>query len=369
MDEIKLTLDPKEDQNKEQQVAAIQPVKIEQTKLTEKEQEMVDSFSEKIDIKSSNIIMQYGAQAQQKMSSFSDGMLEAVRTKDLGSVGDMVTKLVVELKGFHAEDDDGFFSFFRRAANKLAALKARYDKAEANVDKVCGVLEDHKVTLMKDIAMLDSMYDQNLVYFKELTMYILAGQKKLEKERATTLVALRNKAAQSGLAEDAQAATDFASRCDRFEKKLYDLALTRMISIQMSPQIRLVQNNDVLMAEKIQSTILNTVPLWKSQMVLALGLAHSQEAMKAERAVTDTTNELLKRNAETLKQGTIDIARESERGIVDIETLQETNQKLIETLDEVVQIQKDGTAKRRAAEQELQKIEGQIKQKLLELSH
>jgi uncharacterized protein YaaN involved in tellurite resistance len=369
MDEIKLTLTPGEVNTPQPTVPMmVQPIKLEETRLTEKEQKQVDEFSEKIDIGSAGVIMQYGSEAQQKMSTFSEATLQSVRTKDLGEVGDMVADLVVELKGFDVDDNDnGFFAWLKRGGNKIASLKARYDKAEVNVDKVSAVLEGHEVKLMKDVAMLDELYHQNLTYFKELTMYILAGKKKLTKERATTLVEMRNKAQTSGLAEDAQAANDYANLCERFEKKLYDLELTRMISIQMSPQIRLIQNNDVLMSEKIQSTLVNTIPLWKSQMVLALGLAHSEEAMKAQREVTNMTNELLRKNAAKLKQGTIDIARESERGIVEVETLQETNKLLIETLDEVLAIQKEGALKRRAAEQELAVIEGQIKQKLLEI--
>jgi uncharacterized protein YaaN involved in tellurite resistance len=277
---------------------------------------------------------------------------------------------VVELKGFTVDEDEkkGLMGLFKKSRNRIEVLKANYDKAEVNVDKISGMLENHQVTLLKDVAMLDKMYEMNMAYFKELTMYILAGKKKLEQERATTLVEMRQKAQQSGLAEDAQAANDFAALCDRFEKKLYDLELTRTVSIQMCPQIRLIQNNDTLMAEKIQSTIVNTIPLWKSQMVLALGLAHSEQAMKAQREVTNMTNELLKKNAEMLKTGTIETAKESERGIVDIETLRHTNEMLISTLDEVSKIQEEGRAKRAAAEVELGKIEGQLKQKLLSMS-
>lgn len=342
---------------------------LENTKLTEAEQKMVDDFSEKIDLNDSGIVLQYGSAAQKKIADFSDNALEGVRTKDLGEVGNMITDLVAELKGFNIEPEEkkGFFSIFRKAGSGIAKLKTKYDKAEVNVDRITGVLEDHQNQLLTDIVMLDKMYENNLSYFKELTMYILAGKKKLEQERATTLIELEEKAKTSGLAEDAQAANDFANLCDRFEKKLHDLEMTRTISIQMAPQIRLIQNGDTLMAEKIQSTINNTIPLWKNQMVMALGLAHSTQAMQAERAVNDMTNELLKKNAATLKQNTINIAKESERGIVDIETLKQTNRSLIETLDELNKIQTEGKAKREAATQELGRIEGELKQKLMEL--
>ena len=342
---------------------------LEEQKLSPEEQAQVDSFSEKIDLNDSVIILQYGAACQKKIAAFSDTALEGVRTKDLGETGDMIADLVTELKGFSVdeEDDGGFLGFFKKAGNKIAKLKARYDKAEINIDKIVAELEGHQNQLLKDIIMLDKMYAANLTYFKELTMYILAGKKKLEAERAVTIPELKRKAEASGEANDAQAANDYAQMCERFEKKLYDLELTRTISIQIAPQIRLIQNNNTLMSEKIQSTINNTIPLWKNQMVLALGMAHSKEAMEAQRAVTDMTNELLKKNADALKQGTVDIARESERGIVDLETVQHTNQQLISTLDEVLKIQDEGRAKRRAAETELVRIESELKAKLLEI--
>ena len=341
---------------------------LEEQNLSPEEQAQVDSFSEKIDLNDSVIILQYGAACQKKVAAFSDTALEGVRTKDLGETGDMIADLVTELRGFSVEEDDkGFLGIFKKAGSKIARLKARYDKAEVNIDKIVAELEGHLNQLLKDIIMLDKMYHANLTYFKELTMYILAGRKKLEKERAETIPAMKAKAQASGEANDAQAANDFAAMCDRFEKKIYDLELTRTISIQMAPQIRLIQNNNTLMSEKIQSTINNTIPLWKNQMVLALGMAHSKEAMEAQRAVSDMTNELLKKNAEALRQGTVDIARESERGIVDLETVQYTNQQLISTLDEMLKIQDDGRAKRRAAEGELIRIESELKAKLLEI--
>lgn len=342
---------------------------LENTKLTEAEQKMVDDFSEKIDLNDSGIVLQYGSAAQKKIADFSDNALEGVRTKDLGEVGNMITDLVAELKGFNIESEEkkGFFSIFKKAGSGIAKLKTKYDKAEVNVDRVTGVLEDHQNQLLTDIVMLDKMYENNLSYFKELTMYILAGKKKLEQERATTLIELEEKAKASGLAEDAQAANDFANLCDRFEKKLHDLEMTRTISIQMAPQIRLIQNGDTLMAEKIQSTINNTIPLWKNQMVLALGLAHSKAAVEAQREVSDLTNELLKKNAEALKTGTVAIAEESERSIVDIETVRYTNEQLISTLDEVLRIADEGRAKRLAAENEMIMIENELKTKLLDI--
>ena len=342
---------------------------LENTKLTEAEQKMVDDFSEKIDLNDSGIILQYGSAAQKKIADFSDNALEGVRTKDLGEVGNMITDLVAELKGFNIEPEEkkGFFSIFKKAGGGIAKLKTKYDKAEVNVDRITGVLEDHQNQLLTDIVMLDKMYENNLSYFKELTIYILAGKKKLEQERATTLVELEEKAKTSGLAEDAQAANDFANLCDRFEKKLHDLEMTRTISIQMAPQIRLIQNGDTLMAEKIQSTINNTIPLWKNQMVLALGLAHSKAAVEAQREVSDLTNELLKKNAEALKTGTVAIAEESERSIVDIETVRYTNEQLISTLDEVLRIADEGRAKRLAAENEMIMIENELKTKLLDI--
>ena len=342
---------------------------LENTKLTEAEQKMVDYFSEKIDLNDSGIVLQYGSAAQKKIADFSDNALEGVRTKDLGEVGNMITDLVAELKGFNIEPEEkkGFFSIFKKAGSGIAKLKTKYDKAEVNVDRITGVLEDHQNQLLTDIVMLDKMYENNLSYFKELTMYILAGKKKLEQERATTLIELEEKAKTSGLAEDAQAANDFANLCDRFEKKLHDLEMTRTISIQMAPQIRLIQNGDTLMAEKIQSTINNTIPLWKNQMVLALGLAHSKAAVEAQREVSDLTNELLKKNAEALKTGTVAIAEESERSIVDIETVRYTNEQLISTLNEVLRIADEGRAKRLAAENEMIMIENELKTKLLDI--
>ena len=342
---------------------------LENTKLTEAEQKMVDDFSEKIDLNDSGIVLQYGSAAQKKIADFSDNALEGVRTKDLGEVGNMITDLVAELKGFNIEPEEkkGFFSIFKKAGSGIAKLKTKYDKAEVNVDRITGVLEDHQNQLLTDIVMLDKMYENNISYFKELTMYILAGKKKLEQERATTLIELEEKAKTSGLAEDAQAANDFANLCDRFEKKLHDLEMTRTISIQMAPQIRLIQNGDTLMAEKIQSTINNTIPLWKNQMVLALGLAHSKAAVEAQREVSDLTNELLKKNAEALKTGTVAIAEESERSIVDIETVRYTNEQLISTLNEVLRIADEGRAKRLAAENEMIMIENELKTKLLDI--
>ena len=339
-----------------------------EVQLTPEEQKVVDDFAEKIDITSSALVMQYGSGAQKKIANFSDTALGTVRTKDLGEVGDEIANLVVELKSFDAgEEEKGFLGFFKKQANRLDGMKARYDKAEVNVNKIASSLEGHQVQLMKDIVMLDKLYETNLAYHKELSMYILAGKKRLKRERETTLEELKAKAQRSGLPEDAQAANDFAQQCDSFEKKLHDLELTRMVSVQMSPQIRLVQNNDRLMAEKIQSTIVNTIPLWKSQMVLALGVAHSADAVRAQREVTDMTNELLRKNAEKLKMSTIETARESERGIVDMETLRQTNQSLISTLDEVVKIQEEGKTRRREAEQELGRLENELKQKLLDI--
>ena len=336
--------------------------------LSPAEQKAVLDFAEKIDLTNSGLVLQYGAAAQKNIANFSESTLGAVRTKDMGELGEMVTNLVAELKGFSAEEEEkkGIFGMFKKASNNLQSMKVKYDKAEANVDKIAEQLEAHQVVLMKDIALLDQMYDKNLEYFKQLTMYILAGEKKLAEERNTTLAELYDKAQRTGLPEDAQAANDYAAMCDRFEKKLYDLKLTRQISIQMGPQIRMIQNNDTLMTEKIQTSLVNTIPLWKSQMVLALGITHSKQAMEAQRAVSDMTNNLLKKNADMLKMATIETAKESERGIVDIETLQHTNQSLISTLDEVVQIQTEGRQKRREAEVELQRIEGELKQKLLE---
>ena len=366
-----LTLDPEADAKVVEEAKKATPVTVEDTPLSPEEQKMVDDFAEKIDITNSQMVLQYGAASQKKLSDFSDTALSRVRTKDMGETGKLITDLIGELQGFDATEESnqkGIFGFFKKKVNDLEELKVKYDKADVNVERIKAQLEDHQVVLMKDIAMLDKMYQLNLVYFKELSMYILAGRKKLQQVRDTDLKAAQEKAQRTGLPEDAQAARDLADQCDRFEKKLYDLELTRNISIQMGPQIRLIQSNDTMMAEKIQTTIVNTIPLWKNQMVLALGMAHSQQAMQAERAVTDATNELLKKNAATLKQGTIEIAKESERGVVDIETLKQTNQQLISTLDELNKIRADGKAKRAAAEQELGRIEGELKQKLLEIN-
>ena len=337
--------------------------------LSPAEQKAVLDFAEKIDLSNSGVVLQYGAAAQKNIANFSESTLNAVRTKDMGELGDMVSDLVAQLKGFSAEEEEkkGFLGMFKKASNNLQNMKIKYDKAETNVDKIAEQLEQHQVVLMKDVALLDQMYEKNLEYFKQLSMYILAGEKKLADERATTLQELYAKAQASGLPEDAQAANDYAALCDRFEKKLYDLKLTRQISIQMGPQIRMIQNNDTLMTEKIQTTLVNTIPLWKSQMVLALGISHSKQAMEAQRAVSDMTNELLKKNADMLKVATVETAKESERGIVDIETLQHTNQSLISTLDEVMAIQTEGRQKRQEAEVELQRIEGELRQKLLEV--
>ena len=345
-----------------------EPVKLDDSMLTEAEKKVVEDFSKKIDIMDSNLVLQYGAAAQKNVAGFSENALASVRTKDLGEIGDSLSELVVELKGFGEEEEKkGLFGLFKKAGNKLESMKAEYSKVEANVDRISRELEQHQVVLMKDVAMFDQMYELNLKYYKELTMYILAGKKKLEAVRTTELPALKAKAEQTGAQEDAQRYNDMAQMCDRFEKKLHDLELTRMISVQMGPQTRLLQNNDILMVEKIQSSLVDTIPLWKSQMVLALGMEHSRQATAAQSAVTEMTNELLKKNADLLKMGTIQTAKEAERSIVDIETLQHTNQQLISTLDEVLNIQRDGAAKRKAAEVELGRIEGELKQKLMEL--
>ena len=363
-----LTLDPTPAPAEEPKPAA-EPEPLD-SGLSPEEKKIVDEFAEKIDLRNSAVVLQYGAASQKKVADFSTSTLENIRTKDMGEVGEMVTSLVMQLKNFDATEEapKGIKGWFKKTGNSLEAFKAKYAKVETNVDKIEAMLEGHQVQLLKDIAMLDKMYEMNLTYFKELTMYILAGKKRLADVRANELPALVAKAKQSGLPEDAQAAKDLDDMCTRFEKKLYDLELTRNISVQMSPQIRLIQSNDTMMAEKIQTSIVNTIPLWKSQMVLALGLAHSQQAIEAQRAVTDMTNELLRKNAAALKQGTIEAAKESERGIVDIETLQQTNRSLIETLDEVVKIQNEGREKRAAAETELGRIEGELKAKLLEIA-
>ena len=344
------------------------PVPMDDSLLSAEEKAAVEAFSQKINIMDSNMILQYGAAAQKNVASFSENALQSVRTKDLGEVGKDLSELVAELKGFGEEEEKkGLFGLFKKAGNKLETMKAQYSKVETNVDKIARELEQHQVTLLKDVAMLDQMYELNLRYYKELTMYILAGKKKLADVRANDLPALKVRAEQTGAQEDAQRYNDMAQMCERFEKKLHDLELTRMISVQMGPQTRLLQNNDTLMVEKIQSSLVNTIPLWKSQMVLALGMEHSRQATAAQSAVTDMTNELLKKNADMLKMGTVAVAKESERSIVDMETLQHTNQQLISTLDEVLTIQREGAAKRREAEVELSKIEGELKQKLMEL--
>ena len=366
-----LTLDPAADEKFIAESKKATPVQVEDTPLSPEERKMVNDFAEKIDITNSQMVLQYGAASQKKLSDFSETALSRVKTKDMGETGELITNLISELQGFDAttEQPKGIFGFFKKTSNSIEQLKTRYDSADKNVERIKAQLEDHQVTMMKDITMLDKMYELNLVYFKELTMYILAGKKKLAEVRANDLKAAQEKAQRTQLPEDAQAARDLADLCDRFEKKLYDLELTRNVSIQMGPQIRLIQSNDTMMAEKIQTTIVNTIPLWKNQMVLALGIAHSQQAMQAERAVTDATNVLLKKNAATLKQGTIEIAKESERGIVDIETLQQTNKQLIETLDELNKIRADGKAKRANVEQELGRIEGELRQKMLEINN
>ncbi len=342
---------------------------VKEVVLTPAEQKMVDDFAAQIDLTNTQQVMQYGSGSQKKIADFSETALGNVRTKDMGEIGQMLTDVVAELKGFNEEEDKGFFgNMFKKSSTKLENMKAKYDKAEVNVNKICKVMEGHQVTLLKDIAMLDKMYELNMNYYKELSMYILAGKQRLAKAKSEELPALLAKAEQSGLPEDTQAARDFSAQIDRFEKKIYDLELTKTISMQMAPQIRLIQTNDTAMSEKIQSTLVNTIPLWKSQMVIAIGLSHSTEAAKAQREVTDMTNTLLKKNAEALKTATIETARENERGIVDIETLTATNQTLINTLDEVMKIQEDGRAKRASAEVELQRIEAEMREKLIAVS-
>lgn len=362
-----LTLDPFGETKEE--VVEVKEEQVEELDvLTPEEKKMVADFAAKIDLRSSNAILQYGAGAQKKIADFSESALENVKTKDLGEVGDMLAGVVTELKSFDEEEEEkGIFGFFKKGGNKLANMKAKYDKAEVNVNRICDALEGHQIQLMKDIAMLDKMYELNTTYFKELSMYIAAGKKKLQDVATTELPELEAKAARSGLPEDAQAVNDLNALCNRFEKKIHDLELTRTISLQMAPQIRLVQSNDTVMSEKIQSTLVNTIPLWKSQMVLAVGVENSSRAAKAQREVTDMTNELLRKNAEKLKLATVETAKESERGIVDIETLKATNESLISTLDEVMKIQQEGKEKRRTAEAELNRIENELKQKLLEI--
>ncbi len=388
-DEIKLTLEPFEDEHKQEldtAVAAavqatealekaeanvqkeVQQATLDMQSFSEEEQQMIDDFSRKIDVCDSNLVFSYGAAAQQNISQFSDAALKNVQTKDLDEVGNMIASLVVELRSFDTDEEKGgLFGLFKKKMNNLELLKAKYDHTEVNVNKIIEGLEQHQIQLLKDIAMLDKLYEQNLVYFKELSMYIVAGKKRLESFRANEVAQARAKAEASGLPEDAQAAKDLADKADRFEKKLYDLELTRNISIQMAPQIRLIQSSNQIMAEKIQTSLVNTIPLWKSQMVLALGLAHTEHAMKAQRAVTDLTNDLLTKNAEKLHMATVETAKEAERGMVDIETLKHTNQLLIDTMDEVLEIQQQGKEKRRAAEQELATIEGELRAKILEV--
>lgn len=369
METPSLTLEPDlgEFEKKEEVIPKKQIQKEEVPVLTPEEQKMVNDFAAKIDIENTNQILQYGAGTQKKMADFSDTALENVKTQDLGGIGELISNVVGELKDFDVQEEGKFFGFFRKQTSKIENLKNKYDKAQANVEKITDSLQQHQVRLMKDSAMLDKMYEQNLNYFKELTMYILAGKKKLEETRNGKLAEMKNKAALSGLPEDAQAARDLDEKCSRFEKKLHDLELTRTIAMQTAPQIRLIQNNDTVMVEKIQTTIVNTIPLWKSQMVLALGIAHSAEAAQAQRQVTDITNELLRKNAETLHMATVETAKESERGIVDLETLQKTNADLIQTLDDVMRIQMEGRQKRQAAEMEMHRMEEELKRKLLEI--
>lgn len=369
METPSLTLEPDlgELEKKEEVIPQKQLQKEEVPVLTPEEQKMVNDFAAKIDIENTNQILQYGAGTQKKMADFSDTALDNVKTQDLGEIGELISNVVGELKDFDVQEEGKFFGFFRKQTSKIENLKNKYDKAQVNVEKITDSLQQHQVRLMKDSAMLDKMYEQNLNYFKELTMYILAGKKKLEETRNGKLAEMKNKAALSGLPEDAQAARDLDEKCSRFEKKLHDLELTRTIAMQTAPQIRLIQNNDTVMVEKIQTTIVNTIPLWKSQMVLALGIAHSAEAAQAQRQVTDITNELLRKNAETLHMATVETAKESERGIVDLETLQKTNADLIQTLDDVMRIQMEGRQKRQAAEMEMHRMEEELKRKLLEI--
>ena len=344
------------------------PIGVDDSMLSEAEKKQVDAFVKQIDIKDSNIVLQYGSGAQKKMAAFSEKAIENVKTKDMGEVGKLLSDVVIELKGFNDEEDKGLFGFFKKQGNKLQMLKTKYDKADVNIGKITDALETHQITLMKDTAMLDKMYELNLTHFKELTMYIIAGKKRLHEVRNVELKELLAKAEASGKPEDAQAARDLDAQCTRFEKKLYDLELTRTVAMQTAPQIRIVQENDIVMSEKIQSTLVNTIPLWKTQMALALGIEHAGQAAKAERAVNDMTNQLLAKNAEMLHQASVEVAKESERGIVDIETLTKTNETLIKTFDEVMQIQKEGREKRAAAEVEMARIEAELKNKVLSLS-
>ena len=365
-----LTFDPVPDTKEEivkvpEQEAAKE---IQDVVLTEEEQKMVNDFAAQIDLTNTQMVLQFGAGSQKKIADFSETALNNVRTKDMGEVGQMLTDVVAELKSFEEEEEKGFLGIFKKGGNKLSNMKAKYDKAEVNINKICRAMEGHQITLLKDVAMLDKMYELNLNYFKELSMYILAGKQKLEEAKSVELPKLLEKAQMSNLPEDTQAAKDFAAQIDRFEKKIYDLELTRAVSLQMAPQIRLIQTNDTAMSEKIQSTLVNTIPLWKSQMVIAIGLEHSTDAAKAQREVSDMTNALLKKNAETLKMATIETAKESERGIVDIETITATNQTLISTLDEVMKIREEGRIRRQNAEVELARIEGEMREKLLAMS-
>ena len=373
-----LTLDAEETQSINLETAQVKneivpektdnPIGVDDSMLSEAEKKQVDAFVKQIDIKDSNVVLQYGSGAQKKMAAFSEKAIENVKTKDMGEVGKLLSDVVVELKGFNDEDEKGIFGFFKKQGNKLQMLKTKYDKAEVNIGKITDALESHQVTLMKDTAMLDKMYELNLTHFKELTMYIIAGKKRLYEVRNTELKELLAKAEESGKPEDAQAARDLDAQCTRFEKKLYDLELTRTVAMQTAPQIRIVQENDIVMSEKIQSAIVNTIPLWKTQMALALGIEHAGQAAKAERIVNDMTNQLLTKNAEMLHQASVDVAKESERGIVDIETLTKTNETLIKTFDEVMQIQKEGREKRAAAEIEMARIEAELKNKVLSLT-
>ena len=362
-----LTLEPFKEEMQTPVPAPEKQEIMDESILTDDERRTVDQFASQIDLTNSTMILQYGAGTQKKMADFSETAMENVKTKDLGEVGDLLSGVVKELRNFDEEEEKGFLGIFKKTSNKIQSMKSKYAKAETNINEICKVLENHQVLLLKDIAILDKMYELNLTYFKELTMYILAGKKKLQEVRTTKLQELVQKAQMSGLAEDAQEARDLETMCGRFEKKIHDLELTRTISLQTAPQIRLVQGNDTLMVEKIQSTIVNTIPLWKSQMVLALGVEHSAQAAAAQREVTDMTNELLRKNAEKLKMATIDTAKESERGIVDMETLKATNESLISTLDEVMKIQQEGRQKRHEAEQEMQRLENELKGKLLQL--
>ncbi len=362
-----LTITPDAPAAPEAEEKKVEPVKLDESMLSEEEKKAVAEFAKKIDITDSNLVLNYGAAAQKSVASFSENALSSVRNKDLGEIGETLSNLVVEVKGFGKEEKKGIFGMFQKEKDKLEVMRAQYGKAESSVNRITAELEKHQVTLMKDIAMFDQMYELNLKYYKELTMYIIAGKKRLAELRAGEVEELRKKAEETGAAEDAQKYNDMVQMCNRFEKKLHDLELTRMVSLQMGPQTRLLQNNDTLMVEKIQSSLVNTIPLWKSQMVLALGMEHGKQATAAQNAVTETTNELLKKNADMLKMGTIATAKEAERSVIDIETLQHTNEQLISTLDEVINIQREGAEKRKVAEAELGRIEGELKQKLMEL--